>query len=134
MNYKKYIGLGLNFTYEFEVCYMYSKLENVNKGFLDSRLWPTLSCLVAETSWIPRSATLLPQQQSLSSSPGLQIWVQTWTPLRPLWKSYQTHRGFIEPLTWQKHQRSVFIKRFFVMTHKMRASKKPILRKLLSEI
>ena len=47
---------------------------------------------------------------------------------------YQTHRGLIEPLTGQKHQRSVFIKRFFVMTHKMRESKKPILRKLLSEI
>lgn len=47
---------------------------------------------------------------------------------------YQTHRGLIEPLTRQKHQRSVFIKRFFVMTHKMRESKKPILRKLLSEI
>ena len=27
---------------------MYSRLQNVNKVFLDSRLGPTLSCLVAE--------------------------------------------------------------------------------------
>ena len=27
---------------------MYSKLQNANKVFLDSRLGPTLSCLVAE--------------------------------------------------------------------------------------
>ena len=41
---------------------MYSKLQNVNKVFLDSRLRPTLSCLVAKK--ILRSATFLPQQQS----------------------------------------------------------------------
>ena len=47
---------------------------------------------------------------------------------------YQTHRGLIEPITGRKHQRTCFIKRFMVMIQQMRASKKPILKMLLSEI
>ena len=47
---------------------------------------------------------------------------------------YQTHRGLIEPITGRKHQRTCFIKRFMVMIHQIRASKKPILKRLLSEI
>ena len=47
---------------------------------------------------------------------------------------YGTHRGLIEPLTGQKHQRTIMIKRFFMMIEKIRVSKKPILKKLLSEI
>ena len=46
----------------------------------------------------------------------------------------QTHRGLIEPISGRKHQRTGFIKRFMVMIHQMRASKKPILKRLLSEI
>ena len=47
---------------------------------------------------------------------------------------FETHRGLIEPLTGRKHQRTVFVKRFFVMMQKMRLSRKPILLRLLSEI
>ena len=43
---------------------------------------------------------------------------------------YGTHRGLFEPLTGRKHQRTVFIKIFFTM----RLSKKPIFKRLLSEI
>ena len=43
---------------------MYSKLQNVSIGVLDSRLGPTLSCLVAEKRLIFKSATFLQQQQS----------------------------------------------------------------------
>ena len=47
---------------------------------------------------------------------------------------YGTHRGLIEPLTGKKHQRTILITRFFKMIQKIRVSKKPILKKLLSEI
>ena len=47
---------------------------------------------------------------------------------------FGTHRGLIEPLVGRKHQRISFIKRFFIMTQKMRVSKKPVLRRLLQEI
>ena len=47
---------------------------------------------------------------------------------------FETHRGLIEPLTGRKHQRTVFLKRFFVMIQKMRLSRKPILLRLLSKI
>ena len=47
---------------------------------------------------------------------------------------YGTHRGLIEPLTGQKHQRTILITRFFKMIQQLGVSKKPILKKLLSEI
>ena len=44
---------------------MYSKLQNVNKWFLDSRLGPTLSCLVAEKSKIPKLNLFIHNNKSL---------------------------------------------------------------------
>ena len=46
---------------------------------------------------------------------------------------FATHWGLIEPLTRKKDRRSVYAKRFLLMIEKIRVSKKPILKILLSE-
>ena len=45
-----------------------------------------------------------------------------------------THRGLIEPVSRRRHLKKSLSQRFVSMTEKMRKSKKPILRVLLSEI
>ena len=76
---------------------MYSKLQNVNKVFLDSRLGPTLSCLVAEKVKFPDQllfchnnkvklilvSSLILGSRPPDLSPGLdstQAWTQIWGP------------------------------------------------------
>ena len=46
----------------------------------------------------------------------------------------ETHRGLIEPLSGRQHLRKTFSQRFISFIDKLRKSKKPILRVLLSEI
>ena len=47
---------------------------------------------------------------------------------------FETHRGLIEPLSGCDHVKRIFLKRFFQFISKIRTSKKPILRTLLSSI
>ena len=47
---------------------------------------------------------------------------------------YSTHRGLIEPLSGRKHIKRIFIKRFIDFILKIRMSKKPVLKTILSAI
>ena len=47
---------------------------------------------------------------------------------------YSTHRGLIEPISGRKHIKRTFIKRFIDFINKIRTSKKPILKTILSAI
>ena len=47
---------------------------------------------------------------------------------------YSTHRGLIEPLSGRKHIKRIFIKRFIDFIFKIRISKKPVLKTILSAI
>ena len=58
---------------------MYSNLQNVNKVFLDSRLGPTLSCLVAEKVEFP-DQLLFSHNNKVKSDPRTRLILKSRPP------------------------------------------------------
>ena len=116
MNVKKaqYISKNIELNQEFHLAAPETRLK-VNEIYNSSWFSSVLYSLYS------------PEAVKLESSYNRSVKVMLDLP-------FETHRGLIKPLTGRKHQRTVFLKRFFVMLQKMKLSRKPILLRLLTEI